>query len=152
MASTTRLTKRPSFLVIKLGEWTAARLAEHLVPMGLRPRHLGVLQLLSERSRSQLELARALGVAASVVVDMIDELQGLGAVRRDPDALDRRRHSLALTDRGRTMLDQVERIAREVDEELLAGLDPKLRRPLTRGLRELGRGRGILADVTKTPR
>ncbi len=152
MASTTRLTRRPAFLIVKLGEWAAVRLAERLVPLGLRPRHLGVLQLLGERSRSQLELARALGVAASVVVDMIDELEGLGAVRRDLDVLDRRRHSLALTDRGRTMLEKVDLIAREVDEELLAGLDAKLRRPLTRGLRELGRGRGVLADPTDAAR
>lgn len=133
--------------MVKLGEWAAARFVERLAPLGLRPRHVGVLHLVSERPRSQLELAQTIRVAASVVVDMIDELEAIGAVRRKPDPTDRRRFSVEMTDLGRSLMVEVDTISREVEADLLSGMDPKLRRPLTRALRELGRGRGILTPV-----
>ncbi len=148
MRSSIRTVSRPAYLIVKLGEWTAARFTERLAPLGLRPRHLGVLHLLSEAPRSQFELAGTIGVAASVVVDMIDELEALGAVRRDPDQCDRRRHSLTLTVLGRDLLERADDISRQVEGDLLAGLDPTLRTPLSRGLRELGRSRGILTSPT----
>ncbi len=144
VSPSSRALTRPAFLMVKLGEWTAARFVERLAPLGLRPRHLGAMHLISERPRSQLELAQTIRVAASVVVDMIDELEAIGAVRRKPDPADRRRFSVELTDQGRNLLMAADTVSREVEAELLAGLDPTLRRPLTRALRELGRSRGIL--------
>lgn len=148
MRSSIRTVSRPAYLIVKLGEWTAARFTERLAPLGLRPRHLGVLHVLSEAPRSQFQLAGTIGVAASVVVDMIDELEALGAVRRDPDQGDRRRYSLTLTVVGRDLLERADDISREVEEDLLAGLDPTQRMSLSRGLRELGRSRGIFTSST----
>ncbi|MFG1678524.1 MarR family winged helix-turn-helix transcriptional regulator [Nonomuraea sp. NPDC049269] len=78
------------FLLGKLGQQANGQFADRLAPLGLRPRHCAVLEFLSGGPRAQLELAKAVGVTASVVVDMLDELEKLGAVRRVRDTADRR--------------------------------------------------------------
>src|SRR4051794_33087178 len=75
------------FLVSKLGQVAAGRFADRLAPLGLRPRHCAVLELLAPAPMTQLQLARGIGVTPSVVVNMLDELEKLGAVRRVRDTV-----------------------------------------------------------------
>ncbi len=53
----------------------------------------------------------ALGVSNSVVVNMLDELEELGAVRRVRETADRRRHRIELTDHSRELFRKAARIA-----------------------------------------
>jgi DNA-binding MarR family transcriptional regulator len=91
--------------------------------MGLRPRHCGVLELLRTGPMAQLDLASGIGVAPSVIVDMIDELQDLGAVERVRGTVDRRRQFVGLTAHGRGLIRRAAIAARQVDADLLRDLD-----------------------------
>lgn len=123
MAADDSMRERIVFLLSKLGQAAAARFAERLAPLGLRPRHCAVLELLAPAPMTQLELARHIGVTPSVVVNMLDELETVGAVRRIRDTADRRRQLAELTVEGRRLRRQAVRLAKELDGELLAGLD-----------------------------
>ncbi|MCW2939303.1 MAG: putative MarR family transcriptional regulator [Actinomycetia bacterium] len=118
------MTQTVAFQLSKLGQLSTALFAARLAPLGLRPRHCAVLELLRGGPLAQLELARAIGVTASVVVDMLDELQSLNAVRRVRDTEDRRRQLIELTPTGRDLGRQAFAAATETDAELLSGLDP----------------------------
>lgn len=97
----------------------AARIADHDV----KPKHVGLLAALTAApATSQLDLARLMGVAPSLVVRLADHLEDLGAVERVRDPGDRRRQALRLTDRGRDLLATCAEISRSLDREVLAGL------------------------------
>lgn len=136
MAAEESLTDTVGFLLGKLGQQANVRFADRLAPLGLRPRHCAVLELLSGGPRAQLELAKAVGVTASVVVDMLDELEQLDAVRRVRDTADRRRQLIELTPTGRELRHQTLSLARQNDEELLTAISPAEAAAL---LRTLGR-------------
>jgi DNA-binding MarR family transcriptional regulator len=122
MATQEPMTGTATFLLSKLGQLANSRFGERLTEIGLRPRHCGVLEMLTDGPVSQLTVARGLGVAPSVVVDMTDELERLDAVRRVRDDADRRRQLIELTETGRRLRRQAMRAAAEVDAELLAPL------------------------------
>lgn len=112
-----------AFQLVKLGQLASSRLVDLLAPMGLRPRHCGLLELLRDGPVAQLDLANGLGVAPSVIVDMIDELQGIGAVDRVRGTADRRRQFVGLTAHGRTLAKRAATAARELDADLLGDLE-----------------------------
>ncbi|MEP6697410.1 MAG: MarR family transcriptional regulator [Pseudonocardiales bacterium] len=132
------LVDTAAFLVAKLGGRVEARFAEALGPLGLRPRHCGLLSLLASDPAPQMDLARRLGVTPSVVVDMVDELEKLMAVRRVRDATDRRRQVVELTARGKRLLTKSVAVARALDAELLALVPVDEHPVLLAGLRRLG--------------
>ncbi len=140
------ITDTAAFLFAKLGELSTARFADRLAPLGLRPRLCGVLGLLLRSPAAQTDLARTLRVTPSVVVDMLDELETLRAVRRVRDPADRRRQVAELTARGRRLAARSASLARELDSELLADIDPAERTALVGTLRRLGTVHGILAE------
>ena len=112
-----------TFQLVKLGQLVNNRLADLLAPLGLRPRHCGLLELLRDGPKAQLDLANGLGVAPSVIVDMIDELQDIGAVDRVRGTADRRRQFVDLTAHGRTLARRAATAARQLDADLLGDLD-----------------------------
>lgn len=128
-----------AFLAGRLGQWATARFAERIAPLGLRPRHCGVLEVAAVGPTSQLDLARALGVAPSVIVDMVDELEPLDAVRRRRDPADRRRQIVEVTEHGRALIQRTAAASREVDEELFRGVPPEEREAFTATLRRVTR-------------
>ena len=87
---------------------------EHLAASGINARELAVLLLLDGREpESQQQAASRLGVDRTTMVALLDGLEDKGLVARRPDALDRRRNVVALTDAGGTTL---ARAARASDE------------------------------------
>jgi DNA-binding MarR family transcriptional regulator len=137
------VTETLAFLLGKVGQTATARFAERLASSGLRPRHCAVLELLAGGGMAQLELAKAIGVTPSVVVDMLDELEREAAVRRVRDTVDRRRHLIELTPAGDTLRRDAVRLAREIDEELLAGFDADQAAALRNGLRRIAGNTGL---------
>ncbi|WP_222131246.1 MarR family winged helix-turn-helix transcriptional regulator [Pseudonocardia sp. C8] len=118
------LTDRPSFLLSQLGFHVAAEFGRRLEPLDLRPRQFGMLTYLSAGGNvTQQELGARLGIHRNVVVGLIDDLErrGLAERRKHPD--DRRAHAVRLTDLGRELLGHAERIADELDAELLGDDD-----------------------------
>lgn len=134
-----------TFLMSKLGQVAHARFSDMIEALGLRPRHLGVLAQAARGGVSQQALAEGLRVAPSVVVDMVDELEKLGAVERVPDPADRRRHAITLTARGTRLLDQCTTLAHELDVTLLAPLTGNERQAFKKALTRLARANGVVA-------
>jgi DNA-binding MarR family transcriptional regulator len=76
--------------------------AEHLAPVGVSGRELGVLLLMDGHSpESQQQVAGRLGVDRTTMAGLLDELEAKGLVARHADAGDRRRNVVELTGDGR---------------------------------------------------
>lgn len=131
-----------AFTLVRLGHLANRRFAAKLAALGMRPRQVGVLDLLQAGPLSQLDLARALEVTPSVVVDMADDLEQLDAIQRVRDTRDRRRQNLQLTPHGRALARQALQAAAELDAELLADLDAEQVDGLRALLRQV-HGRGV---------
>lgn len=115
--------------------------AEHLAPVGVSGRELGVLLLLDgPDATSQQQVAGRLGVDRTTMVGLLDGLETKGLVARHADAGDRRRNVLRLTGEGQTALDQALRASEKAERQLLADLDDdesaQLRTLLTRLVRD----------------
>ena len=98
--------------------------AEHLAPVGISGRELGVLLLLESKCpESQQETARHLGVDRTTMVGLLDGLEVKGLVARRADTGDRRRNVVQLTDAGQTALVQAVQASDEAERQLLEELD-----------------------------
>ncbi len=110
-------------LLDKVARASATRFAERIADLGIRPRHVGVLVAIARSDNpSQAHLAEWLGVGPSAVVALIDELEAMGAVTREPDPANRRRWTIRLTPSGQKLAATAEERARRLDAELLSGV------------------------------
>jgi DNA-binding MarR family transcriptional regulator len=135
-----------SFLLGTTGVLVARRYADRIEHLDLKPKHVGILTLLAgSPAESQLDLARTMRIAPSLVVRLGDHLEGLGAVERTRDPADRRRQTLRLTDHGRALLAECTAIADTLDAELLAAVPEPDRAGLHDALA------GILAALVSEP-
>lgn len=73
---------------------------------------------------TQLALARRLGVDRTVMTYLIDDLVDAGLVERRVDPHDRRARHVTATERGRSLLPELDRRLAQVEEQVLAGLGP----------------------------
>src|SRR5712692_5146751 len=71
---------------------------------------------------ARMELARRLGTSASGVTRQVLPLERVGLVAREPDFVDIRGGSVALTDAGRQRLAEALATAEHIAGELLSGL------------------------------
>ena len=115
--------------------------AEHLAPVGLSGRELGVLLLLDGRGpESQQQAAARLRVDRTTMVNLIDALEAKGLVARRPDPGDRRRNVVELTPAGRTTLAEAVRASDDAEQRLLAAFSHDEAAQLRELLTRLGRG------------
>lgn len=77
-----------------------------LAPSGLTMKHSWALRALDE-PMAMSGLAERLGIDASYVTAIADQLEERGLIERRPHPTDRRVKSLALTDEGRRVRDQI---------------------------------------------
>ncbi len=133
-----------SFLLVQLGLHGARRFGERLAPLGLEQRHAGMLiRLAANQGRSQQAIAEMIGVNATRMVFLVDELEKLGLVERRRNPADRRSHALYLTDQGRATVGQVRAIAAEHEAEFGAGLTEAQRGELVSLLRVVAQEQGL---------
>ena len=117
--------------------------AEHLAPIGVSGRELGVLLLLDGRGpESQQQAAARLRVDRTTMVSLIDALEAKGLVARRPDPGDRRRNVVELTSDGQTTLAEAVRASDDAEQRLLAVLTHDEAAQLRELLTRLGRGLG----------
>jgi DNA-binding MarR family transcriptional regulator len=144
----TPLADRVAFLVSQLGSHAAARFAERLRPLGLHPRHFGLLnQLAAADGQTQQRLATAMAIHRNVMVRLVDDLEDRGLVQRRRHPSDRRAHAVHLTAAARDLLLQAQRAVDEQEAELLAGLDEAERRQLVSLLQHLAQHAGLAPSV-----
>jgi MarR family transcriptional regulator, organic hydroperoxide resistance regulator len=93
--------------------------------------------LVEQPVRTQAALAQAIRADKSRIISVLDELQGRGLIRRQPDEADRRVHLLSLTPEGDRLRRSVEAGIRRSEEEVLAMLPAADREVFLRSLKAL---------------
>jgi DNA-binding MarR family transcriptional regulator len=102
---------------------TRARLDELVRPAGLTALQYTALTVLERHADlTSARLARYSFVTAQSMADMISTLLGAGLIERHRDPGDRRRLVLALTAKGRDLLDDYRPAVAELEREMLSGL------------------------------
>jgi DNA-binding MarR family transcriptional regulator len=141
-----------AFLLVQLGFHLARRFGERLAPLGLEQRHAGMLVRLAENDgRSQQAIAELLGVNATRMVFLTDELEQLGLVERRRNPADRRSHALHLTEAGTAMLARIRQVTAEHEADITASLGDAEREELTALLRRIADDQGLAAHSLPGP-
>ena len=130
-------------LLVQLGFHVGNRFRDALAPLGLEPRHVGLLRrLVTAEGQSQQALGQALGITANRMVFLVDDLEEHGLVERRRNPSDRRSHALYLTPRGHQALrDAAAATGRH--GELGRSLSAPERRQLAELLRRVAAEQGI---------
>jgi DNA-binding MarR family transcriptional regulator len=98
---------------------------------GLRPRHHIAMTVLRDLGETgQADLAATLRIDRTNLVGLLNDLEERGLIERRRSPEDRRRHTVALTVKGRRQLAEVEFALLAIESEVLAGLDEGERRQL----------------------
>jgi DNA-binding MarR family transcriptional regulator len=122
---------RPGLLLALLGQEAMHRLRAAHTAHDLKPRQFQILGLLHDHGGlGQGELVREMGVAASVLVTLLNPLEAEGLVARERDPGDRRRHLVTLTPAGEQRLARAARAQKDTEDVLFAGLDDAQREQL----------------------
>ena len=101
----------------------AAKFAAALAPLGLRPPHFGVMQLIdAEPGLAQQQLVQRSMIDPSSMVAVIDELEEMGLAERRRHPEDRRKHAVYLTQSGKRTLQRAREVAVKLTQEVFAPL------------------------------
>jgi DNA-binding MarR family transcriptional regulator len=120
------------FLLAKAGTLSTDLFRSRLARYDVRPRHYSVLSVLHVHPEqcTQQFLAGCLEVEPSSVVGVVDDLEDRGLVERRRDPGDRRRNILVVTERGEALIADIQRVAADLEHDLLAGVPERRRREL----------------------
>jgi MarR family transcriptional regulator, lower aerobic nicotinate degradation pathway regulator len=131
-----RLRALPSRLLNLAAGYAQRQVGERLATLDSRKWHYATLAALEEFGPdSQSGLSDRTGIYRSDLVAIINELTARGLVGRAPDAADRRRNVITLTDQGRRHLKHLDVLIADAQAEFLAPLSDADRAELTRILR-----------------
>jgi DNA-binding MarR family transcriptional regulator len=87
---------------------------------GLKTRHAIALTLLRDfGERAQAELPSALGIDATGVVALLNDLEAEDLVERRRSPKDRRRHNVVITAAGRRRLNEIEQVTSRLEKRIL---------------------------------
>jgi DNA-binding MarR family transcriptional regulator len=123
-------------LFFRLWRASHTRAADVLGTVGLTPALFGLLNVIGARDGAiQQELGSAMGIDPSTMVSLIDQLESVGLAKRRPCERDRRAREVAITPKGRRLLERARRLISQVDDDVLSGLTASERRELDTLLR-----------------
>ncbi|AWZ10494.1 MULTISPECIES: MarR family winged helix-turn-helix transcriptional regulator [unclassified Streptomyces] len=114
--------QRLGLLLAWHGSVTQTRMKKALGAAGLTPRHAMTLMHLAGGPIGQRALAERLEVDPSVLVGILNDLEGWGFAERRRDPADRRRHNVAITGAGTEVLAKTNEALDAVELGLFAGL------------------------------
>jgi len=124
--------------IFRISRKNRAMVANLLRPLGLYPgQELLMMQLWEHKARSQADLVEALGIDHSTVTKMLQRMQAAGLVERQASRHDRRVMLVSLTDAGRRLRDEIERIWQEMERLTVAHLNERQRAQLLTLLRSV---------------
>lgn len=115
--------------------------AAALEELGISPRAYSVLTAAIDAERTQIELARTVGLDKTTMVVTVDELEATGLAERRPSKTDRRARVIAVTAKGRRKVRDAEEIVRRIHADVLDSLAPGKRAAFMSALRSLVEGR-----------
>ncbi len=123
-------------LFFRLWRASHTRTAEALDSVGLTPALFALLNVLGARAgATQQEIGTEMGIDRSTMVVLIDELEAKRLAKRRPHPSDRRAREVAITTKGRQVLQQAREVALQVEGEVLRGLTSEERDALMALLR-----------------
>ncbi len=109
-----------------------------LEPFGLRARHYATVKIAAEGGGvPQRQIGAVLGLDPSAVVALVDDLESLGMVQRQPDPDDRRTRLVSPTPAGLAMLDNLSPVVERVQETATAPLSGRDRETFVALLRRV---------------
>ncbi len=118
------LGRDAGFLFSRIGARAEKLFTAALEPLGLRPKHYSVLHYLSTvEGATQRSIVDGLWIDSSTMVNLIDDFERLGLAERRAHPADRRAYAVYLTANGRRVLARAQKLAREVEEQILAPFD-----------------------------
>src|SRR6266568_9598794 len=136
-----------AYRLVQLGLHLARQFGERLAPLGLEPRHAGMLtRLAAHQGLSQQALGELIGLNPTRMVFLVDELEQRGLVERRRNTADRRSYALYLTPQGRDTLQQIQAAGSRHQDEIGASLTQAERSQLASLLRRLATEQGITED------
>lgn len=116
------------FLLARLGLAFKTKALARLEQEDFEAHHYSVLAMLGEGAReTQATIADALDVDPSRLVALLDSLEERGLIARQRDPHDRRRHVVSITSAGKRQLQRLRAIAKQLEDEFFAPLDPEER-------------------------
>jgi DNA-binding MarR family transcriptional regulator len=119
------------FLLSQVGAHVAARFAERIAPLGLKPFHAGILSVLEKHpGMPQQALSELLGMFPSRLVGLLDDLEQLKLIERRESPSDRRIYAVHLTQAGRKASSKISKMAGQLEDDLCAALNDKERKGL----------------------
>lgn len=119
------LTGLPSWAMARLSRIGRSWLEDQLAKRDLTLADYATIEAVAlGTNQSQREISASAGYDPSDIVMILDRLQDLAIVKREPDPRDRRRHVVKLTRRGHTTLHLCRKLADDAAERLLAPLAP----------------------------
>ncbi|MDJ0363210.1 MarR family winged helix-turn-helix transcriptional regulator [Rhodococcus sp. H29-C3] len=128
-----RLSRRPGFVFIRAALRVRQIYAEALSGVGLLPNQHAILSTLEELGPChQKELAKRVVVDQGDIVAYLDGLQTNGHVVRERDPIDRRRQIVTITDTGREVLAESDRVLDQVETDTFSALSARDRVHLDR--------------------
>jgi DNA-binding MarR family transcriptional regulator len=139
-----RFPPTAGMLLAKIGRVVERWFSDALKPSELTPKHVGVLLQVRAQPTSQQALCESIGVDASKLVAVLNDLEDEGLIVRRRDPADRRRHIVEVSKEGRAHVAAGERAIAQVEERLFAGLDEDERVQLRRLLAKVADSTGIL--------
>jgi MarR family transcriptional regulator, lower aerobic nicotinate degradation pathway regulator len=138
---------RSTVLITRMARAMRKRFERAVAPLGLRARHLVALTHLNDHGPSpQQTLIEVLGLDASNLVALLNELEDANLIVRSRDRADRRRGIIELSAEGELLLAEVDRALAAVDDEILASLTSEERATLNDLLARAGAGGPLECD------
>ncbi len=123
-------------LLFRLWRVSHTRFAETLESLGLTTARFALLNVLAVRKGAiQQEIGAEMGIDPSTMVSLIDQLETAGLAKRRPRPTDRRAREVAITPKGRRVLERARQLAMQAEDDVLRGLSPAERRQLLALLR-----------------
>jgi DNA-binding MarR family transcriptional regulator len=142
------LDERIPFLLSQLGAHIAAEFQRRMSATGVEPRTYAVLMALAtEDGQSQRQLSARLGIHRNAMVSVIDALEADGLVQRMAHPDDRRAFAITLTDQARSLLPDLDKAGRTLENAVTAPLSAVERNTLREMLQRIATGAGLIPGV-----
>lgn len=89
----------------------------------LKPGHAGILFILDKEGElSQRELSEKMNLSPPTITSAIQKMEKLGYIRRRQDQYDQRVLRLCVTDKGKSCIEQICRVGKEIEEIVFRGM------------------------------
>lgn len=140
-ATAVSVEPRISYVIARLERAIRGKINERVAPHGLTTLQYTTLSVLGSRGQplSNAQLARRSYMTPQAMIEVLNALEHKGLIRRDPHPNHRRVYPASITDEGRRVLAACDTSVDELEEEMLAALDPRQREVLGDWLKGLVR-------------